>query len=169
LRALKKLREYGFKTFEPFIDESYDGIVNSDIRFGAIEKEINKLCNKSIEEIHEWYWSIEDILKHNYYHFYENFIPLQKHNLIEECLNNAHPEGEVEDGHMRERYLLLNSDDGIVQNKKDFCLFVFVCGTEELYSNEALLVEERISDRIGWEKLKNAKSVLFINRKECCV
>jgi len=166
--ALKKLREYGFKTFEPFIDESYDGIVNSDIRFGAIEQEINKLCNKSIEEIHEWYWSIEDILKYNYYHFYENFIPLVKHNLIEECLDNAPPNNECADGtQMRERYLLLNSSDGIVQNKKDFWPFEIVCSTEELYENEASLIEERVSDRIGWEKLKNAKSVLFINRKEC--
>ena len=80
--ALKKLREYGFKTFSPFIDESYDDISDVKKRFGMIETEINKLCNKSIEEIHEWYWSIEEILKYNYYHFYKNFIPKQKEKLI---------------------------------------------------------------------------------------
>ena len=80
--ALKKLREYGFKTFSPFIDERYDDILDVKKRFSMIETEINKLCNKSIEEIQEWYWSIEDVLKYNYYHFYENFIPKQKENLI---------------------------------------------------------------------------------------
>ena len=80
--ALKKLQEYGFKTFEPFIDESYDKVYDTTKRFNMIENEINKLCNIPIEEIHDWYWSIEDILKHNYYHFYENFIPEQKENLI---------------------------------------------------------------------------------------
>ncbi|MBC8428600.1 hypothetical protein H8D04_01815 [bacterium] len=80
--ALKKLREYGFKTFSPFIDESYDDVLDVKERFNMIEMEINKLCNKSIEEIHKWYWSIEEVLKYNYYHFYEKFIPKQKENLI---------------------------------------------------------------------------------------
>ena len=73
--ALKKLQEYGFKTFHPFIDESYDNVIDTEERFVMIENEINKLCNKSIEEIDEWYWSIEETLKHNYYLFYNTFIP----------------------------------------------------------------------------------------------
>ena len=32
------------------------------------EKEIEKLANKSIEEIHEWYYSIKDILIYNQNH-----------------------------------------------------------------------------------------------------
>ena len=85
--ALKKLREYGFKTFSPFIDESYDNEIDPYKRFKMIEKEINKLCNKPIEEIHEWYWSIVDILKHNYYYFYKTFIPKLKNKLIEDIKN----------------------------------------------------------------------------------
>ena len=42
-----------------------------------IEKEIKKLCNLPIEELHEWYWSVMDILEHNYFHFYNVFIPDQ--------------------------------------------------------------------------------------------
>jgi hypothetical protein len=80
--ALKRLREYGFKTFEPFIDESYDKVYDIEKRFNMIEEEIIKLCNKPIQEIHDWYWSIEDVIKHNYYHFYEKFIIKQKENLI---------------------------------------------------------------------------------------
>ena len=72
--ALKKLQESGFKTFHPFIDESYENVINVEQRFDMIEMEINKLCNKPIEEIDEWYWSIEETLKHNYYLFYNTFI-----------------------------------------------------------------------------------------------
>jgi hypothetical protein len=82
--SLKHLKEYGFKTFEPFIDESYDDIDDVGQRILAIEKEINKLCSKPIEEIHEWYWSIEDILKHNYYHFYNDFAPRERKRFLNE-------------------------------------------------------------------------------------
>ena len=88
--SLKHLKEYGFKTFSPFIDESYDDIDDAGERFLAIEKEINKLCNKSVKEIHEWYWSIKDILKHNYYHFYGTFQKDQRKdflNQLEEQIN----------------------------------------------------------------------------------
>jgi hypothetical protein len=78
VHSLEQLRKYGFKTFSPFINESYDDIGDSGKRFLEIEKEINRLCSKSIEEIHEWYWSMEDILKHNYYHFYQKFAKKQK-------------------------------------------------------------------------------------------
>jgi hypothetical protein len=82
--SLEKLKAYGFKTFHPFIDESYDNIDNTGERFLAIEKEINKLCLKPIEEIHEWYWSIEETLKHNYYHFYKKFIKIERERFINE-------------------------------------------------------------------------------------
>jgi hypothetical protein len=85
--SLKQLKEYGFKTFEPFINESYDDIDNTGERFLAIEKEINKLCSKPIEEIHEWYWSIEDILKHNYYHFYNEFALKERQRFLDEISN----------------------------------------------------------------------------------
>jgi hypothetical protein len=85
--SLEYLKRYGFKTFSPFIDESYDNIDDRGYRFLAIEKEINKLCSKPIEEIHEWYWSIEKILKHNYYHFYNEFAPKQKQKFLKGILN----------------------------------------------------------------------------------
>jgi|19_taG_2_1085344.scaffolds.fasta_scaffold02521_4 hypothetical protein len=82
--TLEKMREYGFKTFSPFIDESYDEIGDTTERFIEIEKQINNLCSKSLEELHEWYWSIEDILKYNYYHFYKVFAPQQKQKFLNE-------------------------------------------------------------------------------------
>jgi hypothetical protein len=68
--TLAELKRLGFKTFEPFIDESYDLEIDPKVRILKIEKEIEKLKNKSIEEIHEWYYSIKDILLHNQKHMY---------------------------------------------------------------------------------------------------
>ena len=63
--ALTQLKNWGIKTFHPYIDESYDYEKDDIIRFKMIENEIRKLNEKSIEEIHEWYYSITDILLHN--------------------------------------------------------------------------------------------------------
>ena len=68
--TLAELKRLGFKTFEPFIDESYDLEIDPKIRMEKIEKEIQKLKNKSIQEIHEWYYSIKDILLYNQKHMY---------------------------------------------------------------------------------------------------
>lgn len=73
--ALALLRELGFKTFSPYIDESYDNEPNQVKRLDMIYAEVKRLLAMSKEEIHNWYWSMEDILQHNHYHFlnfYEN-------------------------------------------------------------------------------------------------
>lgn len=69
-KTLAELKRLGFKTFEPFIDESYDLEINPKERIKKIEIEIEKLKNKSIEEIHNWYYSIKDILLYNQKHLY---------------------------------------------------------------------------------------------------
>ena len=69
--SLKFMREYGFKTFSPFIDESYDEVRNPAKRFKLIENEIVRLGKMSKQEIHDWYWSMEDILVHNFNLFKE--------------------------------------------------------------------------------------------------
>lgn len=74
-RMLAELRKLGFKTFAPFIDESYDDEMDEYKRMQKIEIEIEKLKNKTIEEIHDWYYSIVDILLYNQKHLYtfENY------------------------------------------------------------------------------------------------
>jgi hypothetical protein len=69
-RMLAELRKLGFKTFEPFIDESYDEEIDPYKRMEKIEIEIVKLKNKTIEEIHNWYYSIIDVLLYNQQHLY---------------------------------------------------------------------------------------------------
>jgi hypothetical protein len=66
--ALATLQNLGFKTFSPFIDESYDSEPDEGRRINMIYKEITRLCAMSKDEIHEWYWKMEDILLHNQNH-----------------------------------------------------------------------------------------------------
>lgn len=65
---LKSLRKLGFKTFAGFIDESYDDIEDDVERFKSIEKEIIRFKNMTQQEIHEWYYSLTDILIYNKNH-----------------------------------------------------------------------------------------------------
>lgn len=64
--ALKMLRDIGFKTFDGFIDESYDTEPDEVKRMNMLYAEITRLCAMSKEEIHEWYWSMEEIMLHNH-------------------------------------------------------------------------------------------------------
>ncbi len=74
-KALYKLKEMGFKTFHPFINEEYDLIENNEDRFVMILKEIERLSKLSTEEIHKWYYSIQDVLLYNQRLFFnENTI-----------------------------------------------------------------------------------------------
>ena len=69
--TLEFVRSFGFKTFNGFIDESYDKETDNAKRFELIEKEIVKFSKMSKQEVHDWYWSMEDILVHNFNLFME--------------------------------------------------------------------------------------------------
>jgi hypothetical protein len=63
--TLKRLKKLGFKTFPEFFDETYDEILNKDIRKKMVTENVIKLCEKPIEEIHKMYISIIPKLIHN--------------------------------------------------------------------------------------------------------
>jgi hypothetical protein len=63
--ALKELRKLGYKTFHPFIDESYDDL-NDWERMEAIIEEMKRIQNMTHEQRMEWYQSMEHILKFNF-------------------------------------------------------------------------------------------------------
>ena len=69
--TLKSLRQLGFKTFSPFIDESYDETISSFRRMQKITKEIKRLCSMSDTEMHKWFLSMKDILIYNRNLMYE--------------------------------------------------------------------------------------------------
>lgn len=62
---LKYIQSLGFKTFNGFIDESYDDEYNDELRFELLCKEIDRLSNLPLDEIHNWYISIIPVLEYN--------------------------------------------------------------------------------------------------------
>ena len=74
--SLRRLRELGFRTFDGYIDESYDEMQITDDRWEAIQKEISKLCDMKIKHLHKWYMSMQEILLYNQQHMLNNFDDL---------------------------------------------------------------------------------------------
>jgi hypothetical protein len=93
--SLKYIKErYGFKTFHPYIDESYDSVINDDLRLSMIENEIEKFSNKSTEEKIKFLNNVKDICIYNRKLFL-NFGVLVGHNLeiskiLKFLLDNKH-------------------------------------------------------------------------------
>jgi len=63
---LAYLREYGFKTFGDFWDESYDSIEDPVTRLQAVTAILKKLCAMPIEEQQAMLIAMTPILDHNY-------------------------------------------------------------------------------------------------------
>jgi hypothetical protein len=63
--SLAYLRSLGYKTFSPFIDESYDELSTWE-RLDAIINAINKIKLMTASEKLKWYEGMQDILEHNY-------------------------------------------------------------------------------------------------------
>ena len=61
--TLKYLKQLGYRTFDGFIDESYDDCDDND-RFAAIIKSLEKI--KQIEDKISWLASMREILEHNH-------------------------------------------------------------------------------------------------------
>jgi hypothetical protein len=64
--SLDVLKRAGYKTFHPYIDESYDKIENDEERLQAICDEMERLCSKSDQEFLEWQRVLQPIVDHNY-------------------------------------------------------------------------------------------------------
>ena len=67
--TMKYLRKNDYKTFSPFIDESYDEVKNNSIRSEYLMKEMVRICSMDKKELLKWYESQGDILIHNYNNF----------------------------------------------------------------------------------------------------
>ena len=81
---LAYLRSYGFRTFTDWIDESYDAIVDPDLRLEAITKEIIKLSQFTIRQLRELHQDMQAILDFNKQHFFNNF----RHIIVNELVDN---------------------------------------------------------------------------------
>ena len=69
-RALEYIRSYGFKTFDPWIDESYDQEYNSLARLEKIIHAMKKIQSLSDSKQQEFDRAIKDIANYNKKHFF---------------------------------------------------------------------------------------------------
>lgn len=80
---LEYLKSYGFKTFDRWIDESYDCEPDHDIRLKLITNEIKKLCQMSDNDLIQMHQEMTDILEYNHHHFYNDFKKIIVNELVD--------------------------------------------------------------------------------------
>ena len=81
---LQYLKDYGFKTFDQWIDESYDTEPDPNIRLEKIVLELEKLCKLTSIELTNMYEEMQEILLFNHDHFYGKF----KEMIVNELVDN---------------------------------------------------------------------------------
>jgi len=64
--SLKKLKEYGFKTFDKWWDESYDDEVNFEKRMNKVTKLLEEIASWDLDKCSEVRKEMREILIHNY-------------------------------------------------------------------------------------------------------
>jgi len=64
--SLKALKEMGYKTFDKFIDESYDEETDTNLRLQKITKTIEQINNLSYKELADMLYDMLPVLEHNY-------------------------------------------------------------------------------------------------------
>lgn len=82
---LAYLRNYGFKTFSSVIDETYDTMLDADLRIEAVTKQLHWYCNLSELEKNEINRALEPIIQYNFDHFYGEF----RHIVAREFIDNT--------------------------------------------------------------------------------
>ena len=72
---LEYLKSYGFKTFDAWWDESYDGIQDPIARLQAVVDQIENICKVDNETLQNTLVEMQSVLDHNYNLFYsQDFI-----------------------------------------------------------------------------------------------
>ena len=82
---LAYLKSYGFKTFDCVIDESYDSIVDNDLRTQAVVNQLHWYCTLTPGEKTNIIQQLEPIIDYNFHHFYGEF----RHIITRELLDNT--------------------------------------------------------------------------------
>lgn len=80
---LAYLKSYGFKTFDRWIDESYDLEPDPEIRLRMIVKEIKKLCQMPQVDLINMHQEMIGVLEYNYNHFYHDFKKIIVNELVD--------------------------------------------------------------------------------------
>ena len=64
--TLSALKNLGYKSFHPYINEEYDEIISGSLRLQKIFRELKKLCSFTEEDWKKFYKNISPILEHNF-------------------------------------------------------------------------------------------------------
>jgi hypothetical protein len=81
-KTLELLRTLGYKTFSPWIDESYDLIEDDAERLLAIAKETKRLCELNPQELTEFLINCKEICEYNLKVMQSKTIHDYRHNII---------------------------------------------------------------------------------------
>jgi hypothetical protein len=81
---LEYLKSYGFKTFDRWIDESYDKEPDPERRIEMVVTELQKFSHLSVTELNLMYLEMKEVLEFNFNHLYTNF----KHIIVDELVDN---------------------------------------------------------------------------------
>jgi hypothetical protein len=84
---LAYLKKYGFKTFDRWVDESYDDIEDPDQRIEHITGELQRLCSMPMDELRIMEKEMRDVLEHNFNHFYGDFRKIIINELVDNFKN----------------------------------------------------------------------------------
>lgn len=82
---LEYLKSYGFKTFDRWIDESYDSIKDHDQRVDAVVDQIKWWCNLSEDKKYSKMCAMQDTIEYNFDHFYNKFNEIIVDELLANC------------------------------------------------------------------------------------
>lgn len=96
---LAYLRSYGFRTFEPWIDESYDQVTNNNQRLQMIAQQIERVARLTTEQRAGMHQGMQEVLQHNYRHFFGEFRKIITKELVtnfERCVR-IHNNGRVDE------------------------------------------------------------------------
>ena len=83
--SLQFLREYGFKTFDTIIDETYDGVKNHSQRMKFIIKAMDDFSAKSDQDKKQAIKAMNEICQHNRRHFFSDRFA---HQVVNELKTN---------------------------------------------------------------------------------
>ena len=86
--SLEYLREYGFKTFDGILDESYDQETNDILRVERVVKLLKGIDQLSVRERQQIHRHMLPMVQHNYHHFYHGGFRDLLWNELQGMLNN---------------------------------------------------------------------------------
>jgi len=74
--SLQYLRNYGFKTFQGLIDETYDTVTDPCLRLDAIVIEMKRIINLDPQQKTQLYLQLDIICQYNKQHFFNNLFDI---------------------------------------------------------------------------------------------